>query len=55
MDKPAVVNIRNVPERVAGEFRARAARANMKHAAYLAWLIEHTLAEIEETGQETDQ
>ena len=51
MEKPAVVNIRNVPERVAGEFRARAARALMSHAAYLAWLLEHTPAEIGQEGQ----
>ena len=52
VDKPAVIYIRNVPRQVAGEFRARAARAGMTYAAYLAWLLEHTPATI---GQETDQ
>ena len=52
MTDTTALNIRYVPKAVAGEFRARAARALMSHAAYLAWLLEHTPAE---TGQEPDQ
>ena len=51
MVKPAVIYIRNVPRQVAGEFRVRAARANITYAAYLAWLLEHTPAETGQEGQ----